>query len=346
MQVRPRGASATSKRPAVWRRVSVFVLLGPLAAFPTVARAEQVLSAGTFSVAVENDVISGSDRGYTNGIVFTWAPPGGSALDWAGRLVQSIPWVPLGASVRHGYAIGQNMYTPRDISLTVPPADDRPYAGWLYGTVGLAIEGGDQFVQAALTLGVVGPAARAGLVQTAVHKITGSDEPQGWGTQLSNEPGIVLAYQQARRDWIVTTLAGRKLDVTPYFGGALGNVYSYGGAGLTVRYGPELPAYTGSPRSQPTFPASRVFMPTPHFGWYVFATVEGRAVARNIFLDGNTFKDSPSVDREPFVADVQVGAVFTWRSMQLTYIHVIRTREFSTQGSTSGFGGLSLAVAL
>lgn len=26
---------------------------------------------------------------------------------------------------------------------------------------------------------------------------------------------------------------------------------------------------------------------------------EGRAVARNIFLDGNTFQDSRSVDKEP-----------------------------------------------
>lgn len=52
------------------------------------------------------------------------------------------------------------------------------YAGWPYGTVGLAIEGGDLFAQAALTLGVVGPGARAGQVQEAVHKITGSDEPR------------------------------------------------------------------------------------------------------------------------------------------------------------------------
>ncbi|HQR54491.1 MAG TPA: lipid A deacylase LpxR family protein [Burkholderiaceae bacterium] len=310
------------------------------------ARAEQTQGAGAFSVAVENDVLSGTDRGYTNGIVFTWVPPAGSAPEWAGRLVRSLPWASRKASVRHGYAIGQNMYTPRDISLAVPPADDRPYAGWLYGTVGLATEAGDQFVQAAVTLGVVGPATRAGQVQAAVHKITGSDRPQGWDTQLSNEPGIVLAYQQARRNWITASHAELGFDVTPYFGGALGNVYTYGGAGLTARYGHGLPAYTGSPRSQPAFPASRAFVPTPHFSWYVFATVDGRAVARNIFLDGNTFKDSPGVDRVPFVADVQAGAVFTWRSMQLTYFHVIRTREFSTQGSTSGFGGLSLAIAL
>lgn len=109
MQGRPRGACATGKQPAVWRRVSVFVLLPPPAALPTVARTEQAQSAGTFSIAVDNDVISGTDRGYTNGMVFTWVPPGGSAPDWAGRLVQSILWVRQGASVRHGYAIGQNM---------------------------------------------------------------------------------------------------------------------------------------------------------------------------------------------------------------------------------------------
>jgi lipid A 3-O-deacylase len=44
------------------------------------------------------------------------------------------------------------------------------------------------------------------------------------------------------------------------------------------------------------------------FDWYVFAGAEGRYVAHNIFLDGNTFADSHSVDRRPFVLDIQLGA--------------------------------------
>jgi lipid A 3-O-deacylase len=41
--------------------------------------------------------------------------------------------------------------------------------------------------------------------------------------------------------------------------------------------------------------------PKGGFGWCLFASFEGRAVARNIFLDGNTFTDSHSIDKKTFV---------------------------------------------
>ena len=43
------------------------------------------------------------------------------------------------------------------------------------------------------------------------------------------------------------------------------------------------------------------------FGLYVFAAADGRAVLHNIFLDGNTFTDSYSVDTKHFVADIGAG---------------------------------------
>jgi hypothetical protein len=40
---------------------------------------------------------------------------------------------------------------------------------------------------------------------------------------------------------------------------------------------------------------------------FIFGAVDGRAVARDIFLDGSTFRDSRSVNKEPFVADISAG---------------------------------------
>lgn len=66
-----------------------------------------------------------------------------------------------------------------------------------------------------------------------------------------------------------------------------------------LRLGQRLPLDYGPPRIQPSLPGSGFFVPPQdRFGWYLFAGVEGRAVARNIFLDGNTFRDSRSVDKE------------------------------------------------
>lgn len=320
----------------------------PLVALATVpaAFAEETPQRGVFALVLENDLFYDTDRNYTNGITFIWVPTGKESPDWALRVARSLPWFPEKGNVRHGYAFGQNMYTPRDITLTDPPRDDRPYAGWLYGTIGLGVETGRQQVDLlAFTLGVVGPASRAEQTQKFFHELFGADEPQGWDTQLGNELGILLTHQRSWRALATTTLIGFDADVTPHFGGALGNVYTYANAGLTLRYGGSLPPDYGPPRIQPGIQGSVFFAPTDVFAWYLFAGLEGRAVARNIFLDGNTFRDSRSVDKEPFVGDLQWGAVLAWRGVRLSYTHVVRTREFKTQGKHDEFGALNLSIA-
>lgn len=94
-------------------------------------------------------------------------------------------------------------------------------------------------------------------------------------------------------------------------------------------------------------PGSGFFIPRHGFGWYLFAGIEGRAVARNIFLDGNTFRDSRNVDKEPLVGDLQFGIAITWRNLRLGYTHVLRKREFKGQGGRrDDFGAISLSLQL
>ena len=47
-----------------------------------------------------------------------------------------------------------------------------------------------------------------------------------------------------------------------------------------------------------------VWDPRKTYSMYLFAFVDGRAVGRDIFLDGNTFTDSHSVTRKTFVGDL------------------------------------------
>ena len=126
------------------------------------AAAADVPRSGVLTVLLENDFFYGSDRDYTNGLGFLWVPVPDSAPDLAVRMARALPWFPDTGLVRHGYALGQNIYTPGDITLARPPADDRPYAGWLYGTIGLGVDAGRQFDQVAFTLGMIGPASLAG----------------------------------------------------------------------------------------------------------------------------------------------------------------------------------------
>jgi hypothetical protein len=66
-----------------------------------------------------------------------------------------------------------------------------------------------------------------------------------------------------------------------------------------------------------------------NFGWDLFFGTQGRAVARNIFLDGNTFQNSRSVSKEPVVADLIIGAeLFSVRTFALVFHLFSEPRSF------------------
>ncbi len=327
------------------KRCLALLLLGLVG--PLQASTDTPTRNGTFSFVLENDLFYDVDQHYTNGVGFIWVPDRSSQTPkWAARLARTIPWFPQQGVVRHGYAFGQSMFTPSDITLKDPPLDDRPYAGWVYGTVGLGVGSGKQFDLVAFSLGMVGPASLAEQSQKVVHKAIGADEPQGWGTQLGNEPGVVVTYLRSWRELATRTALGPQFDLSPHVGAAVGNVFTYANTGLTLRYGRRLPNDFGPPRIQPGLLGSGEFLPSPEFNWYLFAGFEGRAVARNIFLDGNTFSDSRSVDKLPLLGDLQYGLVLEYQQVRLAYTHVVRSREFKEQSERyDEFGAISLSIS-
>jgi len=123
----------------------------------------------------------------------------------------------------------------------------------------------------------------------------------------------------------------------------LGNVDTDASVGATVRLGYDLPADYGPPRIRPTIPGSDFFVPSENLGGYLFAGVQGQAVARNIFLDGNTFESSPSVDKKWDVGSLQAGATLIDGNVRLSYTQVFMTKEFDTQRNPEIFGSLTLS---
>jgi hypothetical protein len=324
--------------------VSIVLLASLTAAFA--ARAAARPEDGTLSVIAENDAFYDLDRHYTSGLQAVWVPePEVPAPEWVKKLSRRVPRFSEG-DIRHGYALGQSMFTSSDLDLEDPPPGERPYAGWLYGSVGLGAVSGRRLDEFGLTIGIIGRASLAHQIQQVLHEVTGARSPRGWDTQLEDEIGFVVTRQRSWRGDNIARGAQRQLDITPHAGVAVGTVLTYGNVGVTMRYGKDLPNDYGPPRIQAGLPASGYFSQPAHFGWYLFAGIEARAVARNIFLDGNTFHDSRSVDKEHLIGDLQFGLVFDWPEIRLSYTHVLRTREFKNQDADDQFGALSVSVKL
>ena len=303
------------------------------------------------SVQFENDFFGGdTDRHFSHGTrIECMTRP----IEWITNAADKLPWFNFERAQskdenalkgRASLSIGQNIYTPNNTAASQLILEDRPYAGWLYMGFGLAAnQGSKRYDKLELEIGMIGPASQSRNVQTFWHSLFGLDVPQGWDNQLDNEPGAVLYYEQARRFERRNVLFGLEFDVIPHFGGSLGNVLTHAAAGFTVRVGSGLVDDFGPPRIRPSLPGSGYFRPGRGFNWYLFAGVEGRAVLRNIFLDGNTFSHSHSVDKELFVGDLQAGLAAQFGRFRLTYTQIFRTEEFEGQDGADIFGSLSLS---
>ncbi len=327
-------------------RLAVTALAVALVMVPPVT-AEEAPS-GYWTLQLENDVWgSGDDRFYTHGTEFaytrTGAPPG-----WLDTIAGWIPLFERSDEVATGYTLGQKIFTPEDTESRALVADDRPYAGWLFASAGVGSriarsERAEVINGVEVTLGMVGPSAHSDDIQRAYHELIGVAVPRGWDHQLHDEPGFVVSYLRKWR-YFPDLEGPRQLEVSPHLGAAVGNIYTYASAGLMVRWGSNLRTDIGPPNIRPGFPGAGFFQTGPKPNWYLFGGVEGRAVARDIFLDGNTFRDSHRVSREPFVGDVQFGVAVHVKRTRIALSNVYRTREFKGQDEPARYGAVSITV--
>ncbi len=296
------------------------------------------------TISLENDIFADEDNNYTNGVRLSYLSPEDKIPYWLDKTANLIPIIDTSGNKRYGFEIGQNIFTPDDISLLNPPASDQPYAGWLYASSTLISDNDDTLDTFQLTLGIVGPSSLADETQDAVHRWISYQRPQGWDNQLKDEPGIILSYNRKYRNVFEMSPFGMGFDVTPSAGFNLGNIYTNADVGLMGRFGQDLPSDYGPPLISPSISGSQFFVPNRDFGWYLFGGVGGRAVARNIFLDGSTFQDSASVDKEIFVGEAQMGLALTFGDTRVSYTHVLRTRQFETQQNPDEYGAITVSV--
>jgi len=325
-----------------------------IAAAPVPLRADD--DSQRLSVVLENDsLFFDSDKHYTQGLRIGYLGPDvkpssgwNEPFDLLGGLLPVFQAGEFERSRRYALSFGQSFFTPSVIAADPPDPSDRPYAGWLYLGADLLQDTDKRMLEhLELQLGVVGPAALGKQVQRQWHEFIDGTEPLGWDSQLENEPGIVLSYE---RKWRLT-LGGNGstgIDLIPELGGSVGNVFTYGEASALLRFGRNLLADYGPVRIRPALSGTDYFNREyldGDFGIYGFVGAQGRAVARNIFLDGNTFQSSPSVDKEPLVADLQAGVSLFWDWARLDASVMYRTDEFEGQDQGDAIGIVSFGAS-
>ncbi len=318
---------------------------------------ERARSAPVLTVYFENDIVSGTDEHYTSGLKISglssdlvdWGQVG-----WRKTFVERLPFVNRTDGQKNmGLGFGQNIYTPRNTLAVVPDPADRPYGGWSYLEVAFVSKTQAVSDTIAIQVGLIGPHSLAEDTQRIVHDWIGSPRSRGWDYQLRDEVGINVSYEHRWRMFARSLYQTVGIDLVPHAGVSLGTVQTYANTGGTVRFGFNLPsdfgvqlARPGSVGGTPTDDLDPRVALDRDFSVFAFGAADGRAVARDIFLDGNTFRASRSVKKEPFVADLSAGIGVIAGRWQLTYTQVWRTREFKTQRNVyNNFGSVTLSRA-
>lgn len=338
-----------------WRLVLSLLALG------CAARSEaygDVLGGPRLVVIEENDALAARrDYGYTQGfrasLIFDDRESRGPER-FVFDIFEPFLFAPAAVGARpQGHLewvlLGQSIFTPQDKTALPPNPQDRPYAAWLYTGVSLARRtDARQLDSFELLAGVVGPSALGRQVQDRFHRLLGGHgAPRAWDYQLRDEPTVMASWD---RRWKFGYDFGRGygMDVIPAVGVSAGTPYTHAAAGALLRFGRLLSSTWGTARIRPSLLGSSFFSRPSEgdIGFAMFVGAEARAVARNVFLDGSTFRSGPSVEAHRLVGELTAGAeLFTSNGSRISFSVTKRTAEFRDQpGRGDVFGTLEGTV--
>jgi hypothetical protein len=222
----------------------------------------------TNNIFVENDVLFGTDKHYTNGLRYErmvlWVDPVSDSTAWSDdttqrpfreaspywlygpvKLIDRFSFIDIVGRLERGRyklskgtSFGQTLHTPGDISIPEPDSRSRPYAGYLfYGSRFSAQKPdvGHQYT-AELQLGLIGPFSFGEAVQKRWHDQINSQEPMGWDAQLERTPIVNLILSHTRFTGVSTftrlgAIGHMKVRAVT------GNMTSFGGVELGGRLG-------------------------------------------------------------------------------------------------------------
>ena len=282
-----------------------------------------------FRLNYENDLFSGTDICYTQGIHLELVAP------W----VQQFPLSKLlfhliGGYAKYGIGLEHNGYTPTSISSDDILRGDRPFAATVFlKTFQITIDPEKrQRFSSALVTGVTGPAAGGKEMQVGIHKALHDITPHGWQYQVHNN--AVLNYQADYEKQLAAVPHYFSLDADAM--ARAGTLSDKAGAGVTLLMG-----YFESPFSVE-------HAGKKHLRAYAYEHAAINIIGYDATLEGGMFThNSPytigagDITRVTFAN--RFGFVVNYRKIYLEYFQSLLSNEFKT-GNYHVWGGLQVGV--
>ncbi|HMM12311.1 MAG TPA: lipid A deacylase LpxR family protein [Bacteroidales bacterium] len=276
----------------------------------------EALQTATIFIDFENDIFTGTDYYYTNGVTIGVAAPWLSFI----RHLRLLPGLGELGRDRFSISLTQKMYTGLNPEAEVIVEDDHPFSGLLYAELtrtSLRPEDG-LLLKSSLTVGFTGKLSLASSVQSLMHEL----EPSGWELQTGNS--LLLNYSIMIEKELVKGRFGQLTTGTELKAGNLET--------LTAGF---------FKLSMNLFPSSNTGA-----GLQAYATARGNLVLHKASLRGGLWgSESPHIvsfnDLSKTVAELSAGLVMHAGRSGLGIKVVYLSPEFR-QGRPHSWGALQL----
>lgn len=307
--------------------------------------------AAYYSYTFENDLFTGggNDRHYTGAMRFTFFSAPFESFDednsyrWMRELFGGMKlFAHPGYRRSVAYGIGQIITTPEDLTLSEAQPDDLPYAGQLYAFYALNGQHERRAETLSMMAGVVGPLSLGEQTQKLLHRITGSDQPQGWEHQLHNEPALNLTYDRRYLLYSKGLSTHWSMDIVGSAALHLGNVITGGCASFALVLGRDGSYNPLSVRPDLSGRGSIGANHSTRAGPFVLMGAGTDVYLHSVFLDGNSFRDGPSVEKEPYVYNRFFGFGYSWSTLSMHIGWFDQSRLFEGQNEGLEYGTFNI----
>ena len=279
-------------------------------------------------VLFENDSAFGNDGNYSHG----------TRIDYAQSLANGDAW---------GISLVQDIYTPETHTDGAVP-NEQPYAGYMAVGAAYLLRGEDFGTSVELQVGTTGNPSLARYSQNGLHEACGMQTWDGWGDQVPSEVTVQLTSRQDFRiPWLEFDCGnGWTTDATFFTREEVGTAFIRGGAGLSFRYGVNLPSSMQSTgNNAATYGLG--LLEKPHYkpqdiSYFLVGSIYAMYVARDISIDGGVFRHfEKTCSRKPWQMEARLGVGVSYRGIDYFAGAVYHSPRYRTQKSESMYGTFS-----
>ena len=289
-----------------------------------------IKSTNYFRFHYDNDYFTSTDKEYTQGYNFELVSP-----RLAKNPVNHLYITPKNSEFKYGLSLEHIGFTANNIASNQIQFDDRPFAAaimlksFLIATDTI----NKSRIVSSLNLGIIGPGAFGGDMQTAIHEATGNTIPLGWYNQIKND--VVVNYEISYEKQLLRL--NNFFAVQSNTTVRIGTLFTNASVGLNATFGIINSPFT-TLKNKSKFQLYLYTQPLVNFIGYDATLQGGLFNHKSVY----TIKES---DIERFTFQNNYGIVLQYRWLYLEYSRTLLTREFS-YGSQFKWGGIRIGFKL